>query len=414
MEPGMAIQIKEFSLMSTAGVPIKDQDLGSTVLGLDVDALRLRVTIRTLGVDDADLPKSLSVMVKAVEPKGRESVGGRNEKSSMTGPFTATLSRFIDNATFQGDVAFKDLAPFMVAGDVRKEVATVVRSGADANSDKEFVRPLRNADWSQRGAAVQARAIPANSSDMGIDRPDALTLFRAGGVEILELAVVAQPGQDLAAPLPRIRALVRSPADILFYSGHGSWETGNLLIDTGKRYLDWLAPSTIAVEWAKRTNNLQLSPMDLDVLIINGCSVLFWNHKNEPLHNPKWHSTGLYWAQLLCKEGKGPLFAILGYRFSAPLDAAGGNRIAKEMGEAAKELGPQWWKYARRWMDINRKYDNTLTAAAFDTDNGYYYLNLDTLPGSDPPVPCPGYEPGVAKKEIITVPIPKAFWKSLS
>jgi len=28
-------------------------------------------------------------------------------------------------------------------------------------------------------------------------------------------------------------------------------------------------------------SNLQASPMDIDVLIINGCSVLFWNRLNE-------------------------------------------------------------------------------------------------------------------------------------
>jgi hypothetical protein len=406
----MAIQIKEFSVLTTAGIPIKDKDLGSTVLGLDVDMLNLRVRVRTLGVAAEDLPAKLSVTVQTVEPKGRESVGGRLGKSSMSGPHTVELSQRIDPGNYEGKFALSDLAPFMMAGDAQPEVATIVRSGADANSDKEFVRPLRNAGWSQRGAAVQPRAIGVDSSDMRIDRPDALTLFRAGGVEILELAVVAQPGQDLAPPPPRIRALVRSPADIFFYSGHGSWRTGNLLIDTGKRYLDWLEPTTVAVEWRRQINNLQSSPMDLDVLIINGCSVLFWNHKSEHLDNPDWHDTGLWWAKLLNNQ-EGPLFAILGYRFSAPLDAAGGNRIAKEMGEAAKELGQQWWKYARKWMEINAKYENTLAAAAFDTDEGYYYLNIDTIPGSDPPVPCPGYDPHYPKKTVMTFKVPKASGK---
>ena len=63
--------------------------------------------------------------------------------------------------------------------------------------------------------------------------------------------------------------------------------------------------------------------MDLDVLIINGCSVLFWNR--DPKEKADRADLGLEWAKLLTRK-EGPLRAILGYRYRAPADEPWGVR----------------------------------------------------------------------------------------
>ena len=86
---------------------------------------------------------------------------------------------------------------------------------------------------------------------------------------------------------------VRSPADIVFYSGHGAWWDGNLLRDQGHHTYDsWLEPAELLGSWMRDASNLQASPMDIDALIINGCSVLFWNRLNETARRPGSQVTG--------------------------------------------------------------------------------------------------------------------------
>ncbi|HZZ77985.1 MAG TPA: hypothetical protein VFE62_05685, partial [Gemmataceae bacterium] len=79
---------------------------------------------------------------------------------------------------------------------------------------------------------------------------------------------------------------------------------------------------------------------------------------------------------------QGPLYALLGYRDTAPMDSGGGDQIAIEMAQAIIDtLGDDWDSYARKWCEINAKYPQTRTAAAID-NAGYWYINQKMAPGS--------------------------------
>jgi hypothetical protein len=132
--------------------------------------------------------------------------------------------------------------------------------------------------------------------------------------------------------------------------------------------------------------------MDLDVLIINGCSVLFWNHLNEKVDDPDRKNYGLEWAKLLTQKD-GPLLAILGYRYRAPLDEPWGNLIADEMAKAiVDDLGTDWDRYTRKWLEINSRHQICWTAAAFDKQGYWYINNNSTSGGHNQPIVPVGFD----------------------
>ncbi len=190
------------------------------------------------------------------------------------------------------------------------------------------------------------------------EQPDAKTLFLAGGVEVMEVSVPASSGFKVG-PQATTWAFVRSPADVFFYSGHGGWWNCNLLREdhtssatTG--YPLWLSPETLLDSW-KKQKDITTSPMDLDVLIINGCSVLGdWggSTEGEAVNGAKTKpSCRLRWQDLLTSQ-QGPLIAILGYRDTAPMDSGGGDQIALEMAQAMIDtLGDDWNAYAQVGRD---------------------------------------------------------------
>jgi hypothetical protein len=241
------------------------------------------------------------------------------------------------------------------------------------------------------------------------EQPDAKTLFLAGGVELMEVSVPASSGFEVG-PQATTWAFVRSPADVFFYSGHGGWWNCNLLREdhtssatTG--YPLWLSPETLLASWTKQTD-ITTSPMDLDVLIINGCSVLgAWGQSTEveAVDGAKTKpSCALRWQDLLTSQ-KGPLVAILGYRDTAPLDSGGGDQIALEMAQAMiHTLGTDWNAYARKWLEINAKHPKTRTAAAID-NAGYWYINQKMAPASHTHEarPLSGYDPNKAEGTVI-------------
>ena len=105
---------------------------------------------------------------------------------------------------------------------------------------------------------------------------------------MLELKVPALPNWRVPGSVKR---LVRSPADVVYYSGHGLSGSGKLGIDTQPKpcpqhgpVLDWLGPSDLTPVW--------ISPMDLDILILAGCSVLNINFTSPPT------GPGVAWSKL--------------------------------------------------------------------------------------------------------------------
>jgi hypothetical protein len=337
------------------------------VLGMNVDKLNVRIELDGTGAAADEIPGEVPIEVMAQEPKQR-----RGGMSSMSGPFKTTAKRQGTTLTYAASVDPWKLAPFMKASDFLKEVATVVRHGG--TSDALFRGTLAKGGWAVRGAGRQPAAGKADlTGSVQDEQPDAKTLFLAGGVEVLEVSVPASSGLKVG-PQAKSWIFVRSPADVFFYSGHGAYWNCNLLTEQANHtYHDWLSPETILDAWQRQRDQNSM-PWDLDVLVINGCSVIGNTGQSEVGAYGVAANCARRWEKLLLRKG-GPLFAILSYRGTAPLDKNGGDLIALEMAKAiVKDLGHNWDAYARRWVEINAKLPQTRTAAAMD-GAGYWFIN---------------------------------------
>src|SRR6185437_992490 len=139
---------------------------------------------------------------------------------ALDGPDPANPARL----RYRGTRAVTALGGFLAVRPGVSELATVVRSGG--TSDAQFRAGL---GATSRGMATQPRAAGGSTGDETREVPDAMALFRAGGVEVLELAVQPRPNWRAGRA---VRRLVRSPADVFYYSGHGLSASGKLAIET--------------------------------------------------------------------------------------------------------------------------------------------------------------------------------------
>jgi hypothetical protein len=387
----MAVRIKSVTVLNTTGTAAINRL--TDVLGLNVSQLNVRIEIDPTTDPPADLP----VEVRLFEPKLR-----RLNKSSMAGVFNTTARLQAGMNTYLVSVPLSSFAKFMASGDSLKEVATVVRDGG--TSSAKFRSRLAGGGWAVRGAGKQAgEGKPDVTGNILDEQPDGKALFLAGGVELMEVRVPATAGVTVG-PQAVTWAFVRSPADVFFYSGHGGWWNCNLLREdhhstatTG--YPLWLSPEEILGFWKKQTD-ITTSPMDLDVLIINGCSVLGdWGPSTAgeavgDAATNTMRSCALRWQDLLTSR-KGPLFALLSYRDTAPMDSNGGDDVAVEMAQVMIDtLKTDWAAYPRAWLEINAKRRQTRTAAAIN-NAGYWYINQKMAPASSthPARPMRGYDP---------------------
>ena len=218
-------------------------NFSTRVLGWNVAQLYVRVELAGEGVPDDKMPAQITVDVRMLEP-GRRRIG----KSSMMSTCPMTLNRQAKSPLYRSSIPLSRLATFRKP-DTTPEVATVVRE--NGTSDKKFRKPLVDAGWSLRGVGLQPDKgkwdITGGVKD---DQPDALTLFKVGGVEVVEVTVPAGNGLESGGNY-RAWAFVQSPADIFFYSGHGLLTNGQLVRGRGffHDYQDWLSPRDVLDEW---------------------------------------------------------------------------------------------------------------------------------------------------------------------
>jgi hypothetical protein len=230
----------------------------------------------------------------------------------------------------------------MMRNEGRGEFVTIVRANdpkMPATADGAFQRPLLKAGWAWRGRGVQPRSGRGVSGNAATKEPDAKPLLFAGGVELLDITIPPQPG--LVVSDPHTWGFFRSPADIVFYTGHGL--DGKLV--THEPHDDWVTPENLLDYWGKRA---PIFPwlFDIDVLIINGCSVLSCADAA---------SSGMRWAKLLTSRD-GPLWALLGYRLGTPSDLQGGEAAAAAMAtRIARKLGQNWEAYPQAWLEVNKE-----------------------------------------------------------
>jgi hypothetical protein len=405
----MPVKVKSISINDTPSgvVALRDfqglkpsEDFSVSTIGGNVDALDVAVELDAAAAATEELPAQITVEVRSHEPRTR-----RPGKGSLPAPVPMMLRANGNRFRYSGRLTVGQLTAALKPDGV-PEIATVVREGG--TSDQKFRKPLIEAGWQLRGTAVLPdKGKPVRSGGVKDDQPDATMLFETGGVEVLEVRV--RPGNGVECPVDfSVWALMSSPADIFFYSGHGLLTTGNLVRSRGffPDYQDWLSPTRLLEQWG-RAPNVDTAPMDLDVLIINGCSVLFWNR--NPFEQADRRNIGLDWAKLLVNKD-GPLRAILGYRYRAPADQPWGNRVAEEMAKSVVNLGTRYDQYARRWLEINSAMGGKAahvgwSAAAYDCQ-GYWYINTPYSEGAHGrPIKAVGYDPS-KKPGAILGPFP--------
>jgi hypothetical protein len=255
-------------------------------------------------------------------------------------------------------------------------LATIRRNGGE--SDAWF---RRSGNWVHRGAGIQPGlgGLTSNgwkrTGNINSEAPDAMSLLLSGGVEVLEVRVSPEPGWVVTAQ--PAKQLVRSPASVLYYTGHAGGNriatdnAGTLLIHTAKGYETWFDNSELTKYWSPYSN--------LEVLILAGCGVLSAEFAGwgEGL------GTGVVLSKLLRGRG-GPLKAILGYGTGAfgddwhsPLDSQGGNRVAAEM---AKRITSGSRNYVSDWFGVNlacAKTTGGLHALGLD-ENGFHRMDQKT------------------------------------
>lgn len=333
------------------------------IIGLDITNINIEVQIST-----GDQPASVEVEIRTREPGNK--TGG---KTSLKSPVRITVPRSGQSKWYLASVPLSKIQNLMSDGDAL-EFATVCRwneSSWQVQSDAAFRKPLQAKGWANRGTGIQEGSTHPDFGDPVKERPNARCLFRAGGVEILEVKVVPSYGMQVNNGTDW--AFIRSSADVMFYSGHGWKWDGQLVLHPGHE--EWLTPQDLLKDWRMRNN--AMAPCDLDLLVINGCSVLYWDvHGTACDPDPKAKdrpNIAHLWGEHLCKN-QGPLWALCGYRLKAPLDEQGGNTVAAEFG-AALAGGLQPDTYARKWMEINASHSITRANAAALDRNGYWMFD---------------------------------------
>jgi hypothetical protein len=310
------------------------------------------VQVEATGAPRSFMPDRLTVQLSSRVPNLDKNGG----KTTLSTPISRTFLRSPvqpkdpSRTWYRGFEAVANIGPFL-AWDRGKvlEVALVVREGG--TSDKKFRAALGGMTF--RGRGVQSENTSAGSELDEI--PDAKRLLQAGGVEVLEAKVVSVSGWELKSP--SAARLIRSPADVLYYSGHGLHQEGCLALHGNfhgysvDHYRCWAYPWDLLPYWKP--------PFDLGVLIIAGCSVLDLDKNGD------------VWARLLKAKG-GPLDVILGYEAGAPYDSNGGDDIAAAMGvKIAAGLSEDQW--VRAWLTINGTY-HAWNAVGFDS-RGRWWLD---------------------------------------
>ncbi len=342
------------------------------VIGLPVEGERLSDLNVMATVAGSSPPPSLRVSLNSYEPASR--LKGRG--SYITYPELELLPfspKGLPPSTTAYRGSVKNLENYMVDADGWKEVATVARGGG--TSDIFFRKPLLAKGWLSRGVGHQPKVGTLDPGNEARQEPASELLFKCGGVEVIEAAVQPQPGLTVG-PKAREWAFVRSAADVFYYSGHGAFWNGGLILPN---HDNWLTPEALLDYW-RRQPKTGKGPMDLDVFFIAGCSVLYIDFDNPG--NP--YSHGRRWAELL-NNRQGPLVALLGYGAGkeappsprggkAPADSDGkghqtGNLIAQRMAEAMAG-GLAYKDYAAKWVEINRK-AGIYTAIGIDVWEGY-------------------------------------------
>jgi hypothetical protein len=351
------------------------------VIGLDGLGLNLQLEVAVTGT--ATPPPVINARFQLKEPHL-----GRAGKSSA--PWVSTNGVFRYQQTMLYRLQFPDTwFASMMGNEGRGEFVTIVRANdpkMPATADRAFQGPLLRAGWAWRGRGVQPKSGGGASGNVATKEPEADRLLFAGGVELLDITIPPQAGLILNDA--HTWGFFRSPADVVFYTGHGMG--GNLV--THEPHDDWVKPEQLLDYWGTRAPVFR-KLFDIDVLIINGCSVLNCDDAG---------GSGMRWAKLLMSRD-GPLSVLLGYRGGVPSDTGGGAAVAARMAERIaggprqRGLRQNWDEYPQTWLDVNKEVHKAIktppdaaytfaNACAIDQST-YWVLAGDRLDVKKKPLP---------------------------
>ena len=306
----MAVVIERISLMTDGfGRPLDWNDIiGLTLSRGPIE--RVNIEIEASGVK-ASFPIEIEVTSRLPNGAGGTPTIVMPVRWSLLP--TSLIGGLDDRALFQLSKPIVEAGPFL-GSKGNLDVATIVRDGG--TSDDHFRAAVKA---TSRGTSTQPTKVGASTDNEASGIPDALALLQAAGVEVLEVAVVPSPTLTLSAR--QTSRLIRHPARVVYYSGHGLSSDNCLAIEVSPhRYACVTKPVDLTSTWKLP------ACLNLSVFIIAGCSVLNVDTTTTPPAG-----IGLDWAPLLASKG-GPLAALLGYGKRAPLDDPVGNTIADEMG----------------------------------------------------------------------------------
>lgn len=367
----LMLNVTDLLFLDDTGTMRLDQADGWAQVAIGVNS-SLNLVAEVEGADFVAMPETLPVDIRSHSPNRVD-----GSATLAAGRLRLDLRKTADlgHATrYELSKRWEDL-PFK-EDDSTLEVATVMRKGYDATAADVFRGQLR---YTARGLSRQPTYVKhANGSysvepDRGDPRPwkevpPSELVMKSGGVEILVAQVPRVTGRKVTAQ--PARALVRSPADIWFYSGHGL-SNGTLAIgplDETHSYLPWKDGRDFIAAWV--AGDQRSRTLDMRMLIINGCNVLNLDPGNG--------APGVEWAKLM-RSRDGNLTHILGYAVKAPTDVGGGAAIAGQIGKAIREKKDP----VEAWLDINDAYMRWGAAAmdgrgyhAFDGDNHRVTLPL--------------------------------------
>lgn len=332
----------------------------------------LNIQAATQGAAFADMPATLPVTIRRRPPNRAGSA------RVLTPPLELTKdSELPSGLTLYTLTKSWDDLPFK-SKDAVKEVATVVRSADPKDpSDRAFADQVfrNNLGFVGRGFATQRplEADPSGGVRFGaapddvsarVERPRAELVLLGGGLEVLEAQVPSARDRKVTADPGR--ALVRSPADIWFYTGHGAVDGSLLAVLPGSHtYESWATPEDFVVAWVVSGNAGRTT--DMRIFVSNGCSVLRIDDDGT--------GPGVRWANLLRDKG-GNLTHLLGYSEAggAPKDVNGGAAIAGELG-AALRAGKD---PVQSWLKINAGPKRGYWSAVGLDHDGYHAFDPNT------------------------------------
>jgi hypothetical protein len=337
------------------------------IIGLSEAIKNINIHIKSTGAPPFMMPESLDVNVTT--RFSHVGNGARKGNPTISHPLNWQLDKQLVDASHakdpraQTDYQYSKPAD-QVVQDGPQTVATLQRKD-DHLGPSTSAGTFREAlGWTFRGFAEVGAP-----EDEQLERPDSLALLQAGGVEVLQVQL------DRRKAI-RIARLIRSPAQVFYFTGHGGHCERCLLLSADGKVCyrpKFACAGDVTKYWGPAAVTKYSGSSSPKILMLTGCSILdikgWWKEFGNQRIPEDANKPGLEWAQLLQTRG-GPYDILLGYANEAPSDARFGDTIATDFGKVLK--GGSSSDIVWSWLYVNGIY-RQWNAVGMDK-RGYQYL----------------------------------------